>query len=156
MQKEFDHEARMFHALELESRYNTELFLFSSRGVEKIASFCLKQLTNYGRSLWRPFVWLLIFWFVFFGLYIVLGGVNCVSTTAFPIQGWREDFCEIGYTEISYAFKNTFVPFGFVISDSKLIIPNNGFVKALGYIHMLLSSVIWFIWILQIRRRFKL
>ena len=70
MRNESDHEAQMFHALELESRYNTELSLFSSNGFEKIASFFLKYLTNYGRNLWRPLLWLVFFGEFFLIIYI--------------------------------------------------------------------------------------
>ena len=161
MQKESDHEAQMFHALELESKYNTPEMLpkgwkiFSSpNGIETIFSFCLKQLTDYGRNLWLPLIWLLFFLFFFLRLYFLFGGLDCGSTVS--IQGWIKSVCEGGYINLFYAVKNTFGPFGLVFTDSGLIIPNSVAVKALGFIHMLLNSVIWFIWILQIRRRFKL
>ena len=155
MKNESDHEAQMFHALELESRYNTELSLFSSNGVETISSFCLKQLTDYGKNLWLPLFWLIVFWASFCCLYIAFGGLDCFSTVS--IQGWIKSVCGGEYTEeYFYAFKNTFGPFGLLLSDSRLIIPNSVTVKILGFVHILLSSVIWFIWILQIRRRFKL
>ena len=162
MKNESDHEAQMFHALELESRYNTELpkgwqnILSSPKGVETIFSFCLKQLTNYGRNLWLPFLWLFIFGDLFLIFYAASNRGDCAAIAALPIQGWAKDVCEGGYTNLFYAFKNTFGPFGLAFSDSRLIIPNSVTVKILGFVHILLSSIIWFIWILQIRRRFKL
>lgn len=161
MHNESDHEAQMFHALELESRYHTELpkgwsaALASSNGVEAIASSILKQLTDYGRNLWLPLVWLFFLGVLFLILYATFGGVGCISASETLIQGWIKSVCE-GPTELFYAVRNTFGPFGLALSDDKIIVPNSVSVKALGFTHLLLSSVIWFIWILQIRSRFKL
>jgi len=154
---ESDHEAQMFHALELEARYNTELpkgiKIFSDpKGMETIASCILAQLNQYGRNLWMPFLWLVIFTDIFLILYVGAGGIGCVNKQT--AAGWIQGVCESA-PNLIHSIRNSFGPFGLILSAYE-IQPNTLTVKILGFIHLLISSVIWFIWILQIRSRFKL
>ncbi|MDP2204966.1 MAG: hypothetical protein Q8K65_01515 [Alphaproteobacteria bacterium] len=159
MQFESDHEAQIFHALELESRYNTELpkgwKIFSDpKGVETIASYFMRQLNNYGQHLWLPPIWLLYISCWFLVLYAASGGVGYFPAEGKEVAGWVENAGQY-YSNVTFAARNFFGPFGLILSADE-IQPNNMAVKSLGVIHFLLSSLIWFIWILQRRRRFKL
>lgn len=152
-----DYEVQMFHALELETRYNTELpkgrEIFSHpQGVETIASWFMRRLNNYGRNLWLPALWLMGAAYIFFLLYLLFGEVGYSYSKEAP--KWVETVGS-GGAELLYTARNTFGPFGLVLSTDQ-IQPNTVTVKILGFIHLLISSVIWFIWILQIRSRFKL
>ena len=154
---ESDHEAQMFHALELEARYNTELpkgwrRLTDPKGVEAIASYMLGRLNQYGRNLILPVVWLLFVATLFLVLYAMAGGVGCIGLT--NAAGWVKSVCE-NAPNVTYSVRNAFGPFGLVLSADQ-IQPKTATVKILGFIHLLISSIIWFIWILQIRSRFKL
>lgn len=159
MQKiEADHNVMMFHALELEARYNVELpkgcNIFSSpRGVETIASWSLQKLNGYGQHMWLPFIWLLYIACWFLVLYAALGGVGYYPAGDTTV-GWVQAAGEY-YPNITFALRNFFGPFGLILSADE-IQPNNMLVKSLGVVHFLVSSLIWFIWILQIRSRFKL
>jgi len=156
---EADHEVQMFHALELEARYNTELpkgwkILSDPKGVETIASWFMRVLNNYGQHLWLPLVLLLYIgcWFLIF--YVAAGGVGYFPAGDRNIAGWVQNAGQ-HYSNVTFAARNFFGPFGLILSADE-IQPNNMLVKTLGVFHFIISSVIWFIWILQIRSRFKL
>lgn len=156
---EADHEAQMFHALELEARYNTELpkgwrILSDPKGVETIASWFMHGLNNYGQHLWLPLVLLLYIGCWFLVLYAASGGVGYFPAEDKNIAGWVQNAGQ-HYSNVTFAARNFFGPFGLILSADE-IQPNNMLVKTLGVAHFIISSVIWFIWILQIRSRFKL
>lgn len=155
MQKESDHEAQMFHALELDSRYQTELpkgrkVFTDPKGAEAISSLFLKHLNDYGRHLWLPLLWLTFTANLFLIFYAMFGGLGCVG----EVQGWVKSVCTKNLP-LYYAARNLWGPFGLVlVSDA--IVPNTLGVKVLGFIQLIISSIIWFVWILQIRSRFKI
>lgn len=159
MKFESDHEAQMFHALELEARYNTELpkglaILADPKGVETIASWFMRSFNSYGRHLGLPLIWLLYIAAWFLVLYAMMGGVGYFPAPKGSVPGWIEN-AGVHYSNITFTVRNFFGPFGLILSADE-IQPNNMAVKSLGVLHFLISSIIWFIWILQIRSRFKL
>lgn len=159
MRFESDHEVQIFHALELEARYNTELpkgwrILSDPKGVETIASWFMRGLNNYGQHLWLPLVLLLYIGCWFLVLYAASGGVGYFPAEDKNIAGWVQNAGQ-HYSNVTFAARNFFGPFGLILSADELQ-PNNMLVKTLGVAHFIISSVIWFIWILQIRSRFKL
>lgn len=153
-----DYDVQLFHSLELRARYNVELpkwkkIFVDRQGVEKVASFVMGRLNSYGQDLWKPLYWLFVCAVIFFISYLLFGQVGCsLPETAIP--KWIFGVCP-QWTEVLYAVRNAFGPFGLVLSADQ-IQPNTVAVKILGFIHLLISSIIWFIWILQIRSRFKL
>lgn len=153
-----DYEGQLFHSLELRTRYNVDLpkgrqIFASKQGVETIASFVMSRLNDYGQDLWKPLYWLFVGGLLFFILYLLGGQVGCILPQK-ETPKWILNVCP-RWTEFLYAVRNAFGPFGLVLSADQ-IQPNTATVKILGFIHQLISSIIWFIWILQIRSRFKL
>lgn len=158
MKFESDHEVQLFHALELEARYRTQLpknleIVTDKQGLETIVSFFLGRVNGYGQNLWRPMAWIVGLALLFFTLYVLAGQVGC-ELSGEDIPKWVYDVCP-RWTEVLFSARNAFGPFGLVLGADQ-IQPNTALVKALGFIHLLISSIIWFIWILQIRSRFKL
>lgn len=146
-----EHEEYLFHRLELESRFKTILprcyEFWRSSYLEMVGSGFLGLLNRYGQNFWLPVLWLMYMAWAFHS--------DQVSCGADEIYGWLKDVCDNKRAGLLYTIRNAFGPFGLILSDSA-IQPNTLSVKILGFIHLLISSVIWFIWILQIRSRFKL
>lgn len=161
---ESDHEAALFHALELEARKNTVLpkgffkVISSPDGIERIASVLLDWVSSYGRDLRLPLGWLIVisvYAYIFYTLntgYVFSDAHLC--HTGSTSAGWLKDACNSNIN-LLYSIRNGLGPFGLLLSSDQ-IIPANLFVKYFGFGHFVLSSIIWFIWLLQIRSRFKM
>lgn len=161
---ESDHEAALFHALELEARKNTVLpkglfqIIRSPDGIERVASTLLDWVSSYGRDLRLPLGWLLVTGLYAYILYTLNIGYVFSDANLCQAQststGWIKDACNANINML-YSIRNGLGPFGLLLSSDK-IIPANLVVKYLGFGHFVLSSIIWFIWLLQIRSRFKM
>ena len=159
-----EHDSMMFHALEMEARRNTILpevwKLWHPKWHETFASWFLKLTTNYGRNFWLPCIWLLISLFMYAGIYQYIGGVGCNLEKLNGSDLWMKDFCvpEIkeGYKiNVMYSFQRFWGPLG-LIFDSGLLSPKTFLVKLISISQFILSSVLWFILVVQIRRQFRL
>jgi|GEM_PF-3904008 len=159
-----EHDSMIFHALEMESRRNTilpEIWKFwHPKWHETFASWFLKLTTNYGRNFWLPCIWLLISLFVYTTIYKNIGGVGCNIEKLDGSDLWMKDLCvpEIkeGYKiNLMYSFQRFWGPLG-LIFDSGLLSPKTFGIKLISISQFILSSVLWFILIVQIRRQFRL
>lgn len=156
-----EHDARFIESYEFESRYNKILkdksIFDSSYGFEKLSSFLLKHIHNYGRDIWKPLLWLLygfVFFFVIYGYLDIWGqGVSCVKDQV--AGSWIENVCTSQATTITtYSLTHSLGPLGLII-DSGVIYPVNGFVKFLEVTQLIISSLLWFFFVVSLRRRFK-
>jgi hypothetical protein len=158
MDLEADYAIQFFHSLELESRYKAELPPLSQvfkhpAGVEKIASLFLGAVNQYGRNLWWPLYWLLILAVIFCAVYLNFGGFDCGGR----IPNWLENSCMQNalMLDIFMSVRNMMGPFGLAL-NAESVAPNTLFIKSVSFLQLMLSSLIWFIWILQIRSKFKI
>lgn len=154
-----DREAAVFHSLELETYYNAMLpsglrILISNEGITSICAMLLAQINNFGRNLWLPLFQLFLIGFYFYLIYGLAGSIVCEGTDHI---GWVKQVCAADdtYQRVFYSFKNSFGPIGFVINNEK-VISETVWSKIFSFAHSLITSVIWFLWILQIRTRFKI
>jgi hypothetical protein len=152
-QNEAEYEKVIFHSYELEAKRKTVL----SNGLELALSWGLYGLNQYGRNLWLPPMWLFIFCLLSFFAYDNFGGIVCnvKDLTDFgDVQNWVTTAC-YGNINFIYSLINTLGPFG-LIARSHVFIHANGIVKLWSSVHFLVCSLIWFVWIMQIRHRFKM
>lgn len=138
----YEHGAILFHGLELET-YNNVHLRWTKFGdyPEKIASVINKNITNYGRNALTPFIALTCLFFI--GMDISL--LNSL--------GMKEAF--------HLSLKNSLGPFFLALPDYVESINSNRtdesiVVDIFSTFQILLSSIIWFLIIFMIRRRFKL
>ena len=163
-EKGAEHDAMMFHALEMESRRKLVLPPFyeinNERWIETISSDFIKSLNNYGRNFWKPLFWLIIFSLSLGTIYALSSTVGCSDNYQENASIWLGEICDkqdVNKISISYlyAFKSFWGPLG-VLLDDGVLSANNFWISLLAKLHLILSTIIWFIWILQIRRQFKL
>ncbi|MCE9506938.1 MAG: pentapeptide repeat-containing protein [Alphaproteobacteria bacterium] len=142
-----------FNAHELSARHNVRL----KGGLEKIYSSIYRATNDFGRNFKRPLISLVLFVIAFSEFYIILGGFYCTSAE-FQLK-WAQALCSYerfpSVTSIYMAAKYALGPFGLFFNTDN-IQPNNFSVKALSFAHLLLSSYIWFMIVMQVRVRFKL
>ena len=163
-----DQDAVMFHALEMDSRRQTVLPKLSnlSHG-EWFASVCshfLKLFNDYGRNYWRPFAWLLGVFVFFQFLYFLPLELSCNGSHYSDAEVWEKSLCK-GYNlhhitndlyaSVVYSAQRSFGPLGLII-DSGLISAKTGVTKLFSVFQLILSSIIWYLIIVQLRRQFKL
>lgn len=139
----YEHGAILFHGFELEAYYNAHLKgKWNSDIPEKISSKIHKWVTDYGRNVMRPLWWLLGI-FIFCGLfYMFSGGI------LYLVLG--------DYFLLS--LKKTLGPFAYALPTDSLknIKPINSLQSIISFFQVILSSLIWFLIVFMIRRRFKL
>jgi hypothetical protein len=159
-----EQDAMIFHALEMDSRRNTILpkiwKFWDSSWHATVASWFIKVTTDYGRNFWLPWVWLIISMSVFAGIYFVFDGLGCNQEKMKDSGLWIQNYCSAGSVEywkisFAYSFQRLWGPLGLIL-DSGLISPVNFLMKLVSMGQFILSSVIWYILIVQLRRQFKL
>ena len=153
-----EREAVMFGSLEMEAYHLAEFQnkkISGSDRVEKWASTLYRGFSSYGRDVLTPFLWItLVSTFLFYGIYDVfdLTVVDIKSTSPEWVSNFFQDDRRIPLIQ---SFWNMLGPISLLI-DSEVIQPRNGWEASAFIIQKTLASIMWFLWILQIRRRFKL
>ena len=157
-----DHDSMVFHALEMESRRNTQLPSFfkiwDSRCIETISSTIYKIINDYGRNFWQPLICLIILIELFALFYIFNDSISCHYSQLNKNDSWLTAFCaseQWGYRNIAYSIKQGLGPLGLIFENNLFDLQSRG-VKFLSMSQFILSSIIWFLFIMQIRRQFKL
>lgn len=156
-----DKEADLFSSLELHAR-GAELN-FINEPIDWLLSKFYSSLNDYGRSLVKPLLWLIIFWEIYSlsFFYFELIKINFDHEESMPM--WVETIFSKGNIDNELlmsaskikSFINTMGPIGWLY-DEPIMQYSNLYAVFLGFSQKVLSTVIWFLWILQIRRRFKL
>lgn len=160
-----DQDAVMFHALEMDSRRNSVLRKTLHReGAARLASIFLKNFNDYGRNFWSPFVCVAGVFSLFFVIYLCSNSLACNVSNFDSAEIWERGLCFNDHSEkirdrvfasLSYSFNKSLGPLG-VIFDSGLISAKYGWVKFIATIQVIISSIIWYLTIVQFRRQFKL
>jgi hypothetical protein len=159
---DYEHGVILFHGLELETYRNTHLtrnkwteWLWSKPCQswkdrirlkpdkdlpEKVASLIHKHFTDYGRDTMLPFRWL--FWIWLAGVL-----VNILSSCT-PF--------EVDYSPFLYSTKNSLGPLIFALPKEIRELHLCGSSVFFAFFQIAFSSIIWFLIIFMIRRRFKI
>lgn len=145
----YEHGVILFHGYELETYYNVHLkknkcadWLRKENRKdipEKVSSWFHKGLTDYGRDVMRPFLCILY-------LFICGAWVNFAY------------FAQNLESSLLLAFKNSTGPMSFALSsDQWKKLEPKGFGGAFfAFFHIIASSIIWFLIVFMLRRRFKI
>lgn len=154
-EKHADHQSALFHALELSARRNNLLktTITIDTAAEWLLSSFLYFFNNYGQSLFRPAVLIFSITVFFYVLINAGGGYQCLSYDDTAKISWFESACS--NPTLYQTVRGMMGPFGLALSNDH-ILPANLMVKYTSFVHLLLMSLSWFIWILQIRARFKM
>ena len=166
-----EHDMHMFHALELESRLHTTLKDVPWYDVEKFSSKFLMGFHRFGRDLAKPLgVWLmfgLVFWAIFVGIthhQMIFYPpaqelVSCDPTQLSGPKHWLHDACAAPlehYRHIYalYTMQDMLGPVKLLINNG-LLYPTTFWVRAVSFFHALLSTLMLYLIIVGVRRRFK-
>jgi hypothetical protein len=146
--------ADFFSSLEIEARNINELS-WTKDPLEKSFSLLYKLLSNYGRDVIRPLAFLVILCSVFAFLFFQFNMLSHIYDEEKSPLWTAFDGNVLLKSSWVLSFINTIGPLGFFYDVSSIELKNfcafffSAFQKAI-------STVIWFLWFLQIRRRFKL
>lgn len=139
----YEHGVILFHGLELETYYNLNLKGNTPTDwVEKIASLLHKFTTDYGRNITRAFGSILL-------IFLAMVVVNSID----PYE-WSGI-----WSYVACSFKDSLGPLVFALHDMGKQYCNGysyWWIKVLQFIQVVITSTLWFVAILMIRRRFKL
>jgi hypothetical protein len=154
------------HMIKLENTPMVSLFHTLEQAVERIqtenyfdksVSWLYEQLSDYGSSIRRPAAW-------FFGLFLTtlvvvtcLGGAVAVSTGSHGWYGGLDHTSHWHAVErvVLLTLQGTLNPLGLFGSNS-VIIPANGKVAAWMIAHSICSTIFAALFVLALRRRFKM
>ncbi|MCC7037856.1 MAG: hypothetical protein IT560_11205 [Alphaproteobacteria bacterium] len=156
-EKNFDAQAQEFHAAEVESKRKRIKF-FSRSCWEKVSSIVLFLISDYGRNSLLSPVWLFILGTLCSCLYYYLGVAQCNMASLDDGALWLQAVCRCDgdlYKSVIYSGLQSLGPLGIIYSDTAFGPATVGH-KLISFIHFLLASIIWFIWIFQTRAKFKL
>lgn len=144
----YEHGVIDFHALELQTHYNLYLRKNcpSALWPEKFCSLLHKAFTDYGRNITQPLFFIL--------LSIFLGAILFYSSYFF------EEKPDLFSFSMGCSFRNSIGPLIFALPDAGRdlcnFIKDSFWLSLLAFIQIATCSVIWFLVIFMIRRRFKL
>lgn len=150
-----EHQASIFQALEFKAR-RKNLKFFKGDALEKTYSLFLCAFHNYGMTLLRPYIWLILFGGIFYNIYNSNAGIECTGDLE-NLKGWLSASCATAnYSDRAlYAtFANSFGPIGIIIKNSTLV-ASTFMMKIAETVQMIFSSILWTIIITSARRRFK-
>lgn len=148
---------------------------YESDFVEKLLSDAYEVFSDFGRSVNRPLVWLLISGFIFFGInYHEINKINNLKLSENSVinksivennNNFEEEQNQLNKINKKIVIRNAIGPLRIALpkdfiedSEEKLFKEkiNSDFIYFLNIIHAFLSLGIWSIWLFMIRARFKL
>lgn len=156
-------EADMFSSYEMEAYHKNNLSkneLTSSEKLEKFFSCLYSLFSNYGRDMTRPLIWIFATFLVFW-LFLSFWFVDLTNEALQNPSSLAHYFIENGnlpsrrFAAFIQSVWNTLGPIGLFKTLCTIEI-TSPFAPVLIFIQKLISSIIWFLWLLQVRRRFKL
>jgi len=169
----YHHGEIFFHGLTLEGR--GEELKYKSDFVEKLLSDAYEVFSDFGRSVNRPLVCLLILGLIFFGInYYEINKINNLKLSENSvinksivenINNFEEEQNQLNKINKKIVIRNAIGPLRIALpkdfiedSEEKLFKEkiNSDFIYFLNIIHAFLSLGIWSIWLFMIRARFKL
>ncbi len=169
----YHHGEIFFHGLTLEGR--GEELKYESDFVEKLLSDAYEVFSDFGRSVNRPLLWLLILGFIFFGInYYEINKINNLKLSENSVinksivennNNFEEEQNQLNKINKKIVIRNAIGPLRIALpkdfiedNEEKLFKEkiNSDFIYFLNIIHAFLSLGIWSIWLFMIRARFKL
>lgn len=162
------YEAHHFAAYELEAQKNFisnlrlrgvaqgQVKRNSSHDVEVALAAIYKIFSNFGRDLFSPLYWLLFLW-IMGGL--LLMGLDCFTISSEGAPKWAAQLLESGwgqvYFNMIYSLKLSFGPAGLFIPMQWVESKWAGAVLIAAF-HQIIATCMWFVYLLQIKRRFSM
>jgi|GEM_PF-4157617 len=168
----YHHGEILFHGYMLKGR--GKRLKYKSDFVEKLLSDAYKLFSDFGRSVNRPLVWLLILGFIFFGInYYEINKINNLKLSENSvisksivknINNYEEEQNQINKINKEIVFRNAIGPLRIALPQDfidkkkeELFYKNFNFlIYSLNIFYAFLSLGIWSIWLFMIRARFKL
>jgi hypothetical protein len=169
----YHHGEIFFHGLTLEGR--GEELKYKSDFVERLLSDAYEVFSDFGRSVNRPLLWLLILGFIFFGInYYEINKINNLKLSENSVinksivennNNFEEEQNQLNKINKKIVIRNAIGPLRIALpkdfiedNEEKLFKEkiNSDFIYFLNIIHAFLSLGIWSIWLFMIRARFKL
>lgn len=150
---ENSHGSSLLHSAELAMERETDT------NTNKLLSHLYEQFSDFGSSTLRPIVWLFMFWLltsVF--LYLTNGAVLASTTDAYT--AWRKMLMSNDSAgEISRAailsLQQLASPLT-ILGAKPLVLPRNMWIAAWSVVHSVFSGVLIALFVLAVRRRFKM
>jgi uncharacterized protein YjbI with pentapeptide repeats len=162
-----DMEAEMFQGLETQSRirrYKRDGLIFKEGNlIEYSAATFMQGFNNFGQNLVRPLYWIFgfIFLLAFFNFGLLHFDINMLAIDQEKIPAWINDPL-LGYWGLEnlqyaliYSVRHGLGPLG-LFFDTNGIQAANGFSKTLAFLQLFLSSLMLYLYVMQIRRRFRM
>ncbi len=155
MQLQNMHMANLIHSVELILERNVEDSPFN-----KFLSYLYQFVSDFGSSTSRPLMLLVLLWVL--SIWVIVEGNGAVLV--FPednlaYRGWREllvdDFWGNIYRSITLSSQQTFNPLG-LLKTRNLVLASSGWYSVWGILQGILSTTFIALFILAVRRRFKL
>lgn len=132
----YEHGAIMFHGFELEALHNNEGFKQNTEWIHRFCGHVYRCTTNYGRSITHPLM--------------ILSIIMLMSAL---LYSWELGF----WNGFLMSLKNFFGPFAFFFKDEiHAIQPTRDILEVLSFVQIAISSIMWFLVVFMVRRRFKL
>lgn len=169
----YHHGEIFFHGLTLEGIGKN--LKYKSDFVEKLLSDAYEVFSDFGRSVNRPLLWLLILGFIFFGInYYEINKINNLKLSENSVinksivennNNFEEEQNQLNKINKKIVIRNAIGPLRIALpkdfiedNEEKLFKEkiNSDFIYFLNIIHAFLSLGIWSIWLFMIRARFKL
>jgi uncharacterized protein YjbI with pentapeptide repeats len=163
-----DSDALMFHALKMDARRKlilpNPLHFWDKEWTASVSSHFLKIFNDYGRNYWRPLIWLSLLSFLAFAWYLWSHALACNGMQIGGADVWEKTLCDgVGHKHLTneikasiiYSVQRSLGPLGLIV-DSGLVSAKTGWAKIVAALQVVLSSVIWYLIIVQMRRQFRL
>lgn len=148
-------EANRFRAYEQKAR-NRHL-KFGLDPVGKTSATVFEMVSDYHQDLLKPLLWLVVFSLAMTAVYWLMDGVYCLpQKTIVTNNYWLLDFCHNGYwRSFVFALHQTIWPLG-ILTQNDIWDIQTPLTKVVTYLHFIGASVVWFLLISGIRKRFML
>lgn len=146
-----DIEEHVFSGLEINSRRKR----LGPKHFEWWMSWLYKGINNYGRNLWLPFLWIGICFFVGLVFYYLAGNIFELNPRYKELAFYKylkgsNEIIQVFYV----SFINCLGPLRYLISP-QFVVASNTCGHIAFFTQNLITSILWFFFVLGIRRRFK-
>ena len=153
-----DSEVEKFQNLEVQSRVNRNKIknnlLTRGNWIEYGCAWLLKEFNSFGQDLLKPVLWIIaLIAFCFVTYYLPFFGLD-IDEKKLPKWAELAKTSEHARSFI-YSIKHGLGPLG-LFFKTEGIVAASGMTKALAFFQFLISSVMLFIVVMQVRRRFRL
>lgn len=156
-----DHyKAMYFHSKELEARSVSilpapNLLGKEADSLEALLLLFLKGLSSYNRDMRKSLIWLFIVFIIWSCFYYLMSGL-VIYNEGEDIPLWLEAAKDSDLRKaLWFSLKQTLGPLSLLL-DMKFITAKTGIIKLISMLQFILSTILWFLLIVQVRARFRL